>query len=63
MRIESILPSLSTINVQNDIGVAILSKSFDTAEQTGDSMIKMIEMSMLENSVNPNIGNNIDILI
>ena len=63
MRIESILPSLSSINVQNDIGVAILSKSLDTAEQTGDSMIKMMERSMLENSVNPNIGNNIDILV
>ena len=63
MRIESILPSLSTINVQNDIGVAILSKSLDTVEQTGDSMIKMMERSMLENSVNPNIGNNIDILV
>lgn len=63
MTIQSISPSLSMMSVQNDIGVAMLSKSLDTVEQSGDSMVKMMERSMLENSVNPNIGSNIDISI
>jgi len=37
------------------IGMAVLSKSLDNAEQSGMNMIKMMEQS-----VNPNLGQNID---
>jgi hypothetical protein len=63
MRIEAISPAISSINTQSDIGVAMLSKSLDTVEETGDNMLKMMERSMLENSVNPYVGSNIDISI
>jgi hypothetical protein len=37
------------------IGMAVLSKSLDTAKQSGQSLIKMMEQS-----VSPNLGKNID---
>lgn len=40
------------------IGMAVLSKTLDSAEQSGANMIKMMEQS-----VNPNLGKNIDMKI
>lgn len=52
----SLLSSMKQINVQNDIGVAMLSKSLDLIETMGDGMQKIMEQS-----VTPHIGTNIDI--
>ena len=41
--------------VTSDIGIAMLSKSLDTLEDTGEDMVKM-----MERSVYPNLGQNID---
>ena len=38
------------------IGMAVLAKSLDTVEKTGQNMIKMMEQS-----VNPNLGKNLDV--
>lgn len=46
------------INVQNDVGVAMLSKSLDMMDTMGDGMQKIMEQS-----VNPHIGSNIDISV
>ncbi len=40
------------------IGMAVLSKALDSAMVSGQNMIKMMEQS-----VNPNLGNNIDVRI
>ena len=56
MDIASLSTSLSMANVQNDFGVLMLSKQLDTVEDMGDSMIKLMEQS-----VNPHLGGNIDI--
>lgn len=40
------------------IGMAVLSKSLEIAEQSGQGLI-----NMMEKSVTPNLGNNIDIRI
>ena len=48
--------SLSDTGNMNAIDTSILKKSLDTAEQTGAMLTKMMEQS-----VNPNIGANIDI--
>lgn len=40
------------------IGMAVLSKSLDTAEIAGQDMIKMMEQS-----VNPYLGQNVDITL
>lgn len=58
MDITSLSTALSMTQVTNDIGVAMLSKQMDTMEDMGDSMIKLMEQS-----VNPHIGGNIDISI
>lgn len=58
MDIASLSTALSMSQVNNDVGVLMLSKQLDTVEATGDSMIKMMEQS-----VTPYLGANIDIRI
>ena len=50
--------AISLQNVNNDAGVLMLSKSLDTLEETGDNMVKMMEQS-----VTPNLGQNIDVYV
>lgn len=40
------------------IGMAVLSKTLDSAQQSGQNMIKMMEQS-----VNPKLGQNIDMKV
>ena len=58
MDIAGLSTNLSTINVVNDVQVAVLRLSLDTLETSGDSLTKMMEAS-----VNPELGQNIDIRI
>lgn len=58
MDIAGLSTNLSTINVVNDVQVAVLRQSLDTLETSGDSLTKMMEAS-----VNPELGPNIDIRI
>lgn len=58
MDIAGLSTNLSTINVVNDVQVAVLRQSLDTLETSGDSLTKMMEAS-----VNPESGQNIDIRI
>jgi hypothetical protein len=61
MTISSIAPSVAP-NVagarSSTIGTAVLAKSLDAFEQSGDSVVKMMEQS-----VNPTVGKNIDMKI
>lgn len=59
MKIAS-LPMLPTNQSANsvDVGVAVLSKSLDTVEVLGQSMIRMMEQS-----VTPQLGQNIDLRV
>ena len=50
--------SISTSNINNDIQVAMLRKSLDTIETSGAELTKMMEAS-----VTPALGQNIDISI
>ena len=58
MDIAGLSTNLSTINVVNDVQVAVLRQSLDTLATSGDSLTKMMEAS-----VNPELGQNIDIRI
>ena len=58
MDIAGLSTNLSTINVVNDVQVAVPRQSLDTLETSGDSLTKMMEAS-----VNPELGQNIDIRI
>ncbi len=55
MNISSISIPMSMASVSNDIEIAMLSKSLDTLETTGDGIQKMLEAS-----VTPHLGQNID---
>ena len=55
MDIASLSMAMSTSKVNSDVGVAVLGKNLDTLKQSGDGMIKM-----MESSVTPNLGQNID---
>ncbi|MCI8482941.1 MAG: putative motility protein [Lachnospiraceae bacterium] len=58
MDIASLSTALSMTSVSNDIGAIMLSKQLDTVETMGDSMIKLMEQS-----VTPHLGGNVDISI
>lgn len=58
MDIASLSTALSMTKVNNDFGTIMLSKQLDNMEDMGDSMIKL-----MENSVTPHLGGNIDISI
>ncbi len=49
---------LSNANTSSAVGMAMLDKTLQTDQENGDSLVKM-----LERSVNPLIGQNIDIRI
>lgn len=58
MDIPSLSIAMSQMNVTNQYNVAMLSKTLDTIEQSGDMMIKLMEQS-----VNPHLGQHIDITV
>lgn len=58
MDIAALSMAMSTSKLQQEASIAILSKTLDTAETTGEGMIKIMEQS-----VTPNLGNSIDISI
>lgn len=49
---------LSNANTSSAVGIALLDKALQTDQENGDSLVRM-----LERSVNPLVGQNIDIRI
>ncbi len=62
MDIPALSMALSQNKILNDVGVAMLSKSLDTMQDTGEAIVASID-SIPETSVNPDIGGNIDIRV
>ncbi len=58
MDIASLSTALSMTKLNGDIGVLMLSKQLDAVETMGDSMIKIMEQS-----VTPHLGGNVDISV
>ena len=58
MDITALSSSMSLADVNSHVGIAVLAKNLDTIETLGDGMKKMMEMS-----VNPNLGANIDVQV
>ena len=56
MDIASYSMANATNNLMQSVGVSMLSKTLDSQEMQGDALAKMMEMS-----VNPTVGANIDI--
>lgn len=58
MDIAALSTSMSLANIQTEFGIAMLDKSLENMEVMGDGMKKI-----LETSVNPNLGGNIDVSV
>lgn len=58
MDIAALSTSMSLADVNSQVGIAVLAKNLDTIEELGDGMKKMMELS-----VTPNIGANIDVTV
>lgn len=58
MDIPGLSVAMSQANVVNDVNIAVLSKTLDTVEESGELMIQMMEQS-----VNPHLGANIDVRV
>ncbi len=58
MDIVGLSTAMSLANVQSDFGMAMLDKSLETMETMGDGMKKI-----METSVNPHLGGNIDMSV
>ena len=63
MDIAALATGMSQTQLMTNVGTAVLAKNLDMGEEMGDGMIDMMERSMMENSVNPNLGSNIDIMV
>lgn len=56
MDIPALSIAMSTERVQRDWSLALMSKTLDTMKTNGDALTKL-----MESSVTPNLGQNIDI--
>ena len=63
MDIEGLSMSMAQSQMVSSIGTQVLAMSIDKMETAGAGMIDMMNRSMMENSVNPNLGGNIDIMV
>lgn len=63
MDIAALSMSLSQSQLNTDFGVAMLSKSLDVSASLGDSLVDMMERSVMEQSVTPHLGSNIDLSV
>ena len=53
--------ALNLTKLQNDVGIAVLSKAMDVNEARGQGIVEMIDAAgAMERSVNPAVGGNID---
>ena len=61
------IPELSTQLSQQklitEVGTAILAKTLDQMEAGSAGMVDIMSRSMMEQSVNPNLGTNVDIMV
>lgn len=61
MDIAGVSMALSQIELKGDIGTAVLSKAMDANESMADGIVRMIDKSAMERSVNPSVGSNVDL--
>ena len=54
---------LSQQKLITEVGTAILAKTLDQMEAGSAGMVDMMSRSMMEQSVNPNLGTNVDIMV
>ncbi len=63
MDIERMSMHLSQTPLMDAVGTKVLSMSLDRMEQGAEDLIEMMDESMMETAVDPNLGGNLDIMI
>ena len=63
MDITGVSIALSDYSTKSQVGMAVLSKAIDNTEKLGEGLVKILDASAMEQSVNPGVGANIDIKI
>lgn len=63
MDIAEVSMGVSQIQVMNSIGTAVLAESLELVEQSGQGLLEMMDKAAMEQSVNPNLGTNIDVTV
>lgn len=63
MDIAGLSTQMSTNALQAKVGTAVLSKAMDTNEALGAGLVQMMDAAAMEQSVNPNVGANLDLRI
>lgn len=62
VNIPELSMALAQTQTMSDVSIAVLSKSLDGMEASGDQLVDLMQSSM-ELSINPSIGANIDLFI
>ena len=63
MDIAALSTALAHVETLGQVGTALLSKAMDTNESLGAGLVEMIDAAAMERSVNPGVGENIDIRV
>lgn len=63
MDIAKMSMDLSQTQLMDAVGTKVLSMSLDMVDQGAEGLIEMMDESMMETSVNPDLGKNLDIMI
>ena len=63
MDIPELSMAMSASALQTQVSTAVLDKTLDLTEDLGMSMVGLIDQAVMETSVNPNVGANLDISI
>lgn len=63
MTISGLSSGISANNISSQLSVAILSKQLDQQQTEGAALLDMMDKSMMEQSVTPHIGKNVDIYV
>ena len=63
MDIAALSTSMASMELMNKVGTAVLEKTMDTNEVLGAGLVQMIDAAAMERSVNPGVGENIDVRV
>lgn len=63
MDIAALSTSLANMDVMGQVSTAMLAKTMDLGEDLAGGLVQMIDAAAMERSVNPGVGENIDIRV
>lgn len=61
MDIAGLSTQMSSSRMNNQVGIAMLSKSLDQNQSAGNAVVGMIDSASMERTVNPAVGSNFDV--